>query len=571
MACSIDHLNQIKFIEKIIQTKKEKKNILTILGLKIFLTFSFCPNVLYLISDLFPLILFSDFAATLFDYLMDLSLQYRVNYDDDTIHDLEQWLGAAGLSLVNIMMLIRDNPKAPEALAQKLGRSVAQCTEYVKAVQKMVQDGLRALGVPEVVKQLPNVAIPTGLPTLDRQLHGGCVIGQVTEVFGASGTGKSQFLLNIAMQSQRLTDDNGKSLECVYIGTESPLETRRLVEMAADGLKPDLSKIAYIHCTDAETQDHIMFTQLPAKLSESNGRVALVIIDSISHHLRASETYLNSAEFLREHLRQQEQQFGDDSSFARLKSCFDAVTNDFFKADKQFRLRSAKEYYLLQLYRHLEYLARTFKVAMVVSNQVSDVVRSDALADFVSETERHDPLNYDFQVGMFSGWDVPALVGGNESNTDHSLSSINTSFTNIDSSSHIPSILQDQPIFEGSHYNRRRRIPALGYIWAKLIPRKILLWKTYVKNDLQPAKRLSAVQTNVFEKVTNSDRFEIEKSAIDEFETKLSSPSHSLILKRFARVVSPTIAIVENPTSCSTINSAIVEFIILQKGIMQIT
>lgn len=500
-------------------------------------------------------------------YFMDLSLQYRFDYADNTLHDLEECLAAAGLTLVDIMTLIRENPKASETLATKVGRPVTQCKLFVEAVERLMRSEQQALDLPTC-----QMSVSTGLSLVDRQIHGGCAIGQVTEVFGASGTGKSQFLMTIAINSQNLKDEHGEPLGCIYISTESPLETRRLVDMAAETSNIDLSNIECIHCSDAENQDHIVFTQLSAKLAKAarapNRRIGVVILDSVSHHLRASETYLNSVEFLRDHMKQQEQELSEDSTFAQLKVRFDALTNEFIKADKHFRLRTAKEYYLLQFYRHLEFLARTYRVAIIVSNQVSDVVRNEDLD--VPDNERCDPLNYDFQVGTVSGWDAPAFVSTDDTCMDRSFSFANTSFMNtLDSANSHVSSSHAQPAFEEQLYNRKRRIPALGYIWAKLVPRKILLWKTYVGDDLQPAKRPCTGHNEETGDKTTRDI--ADEGSQDYCDSKLGRKTRPLEVKRFARVVSSSVATVGNHAPCSPNNGATVEFIILQSGIKQIT
>lgn len=509
---------------------------------------------------------------------MDLSQHYEFEYTDNRLHSLEEALARAGVSLVEIMILARENTsKAAESLSSRLGKSTNECREYLDALRDITGKSFEALYLP------PSRAyVSTGLPRVDHQLHGGCAVGHVTEIFGASGTGKSQLLLSIAVNSQELVNNAGSPLGCIYISTEAPLETRRLVHFSQPNT--DWSNIAYIHCSDAETQDHIIFTQIRAKLSLAAlcaTPVGTVIIDSISHHLRASETYLNSIEFVRAHLVQQEDAFGNDASFLRLKAEFDALTGEFFKADRAYRARAAKQYYLLQLYKYLEYLARKYHVAVVLSNQVSDMVHSDADCRDVSSSERLDPLNYDFQVGTFSGWDAPAFLTMSEQDApektypapqqSESFDFAGTSTqTPLNTAAQTPLPACKEPDFFSFHHNRRRRIPALGYTWSKMVRHRVLLWKTYVWEDLQPTKRHCAGPNNSQQNapVPNSDASTGAPDA--SVNSKKTTTDASVRVRRFARVISSAAVHfgTAGDVSCAGNN---VEFFVLHTGILEVT
>lgn len=530
---------------------------------------------------------------------MDLSQHFQIECQDNDLHLLEEALCAYGLSTVDIMILRRENPgKAAEALSSKLVKPISQCKAFLESFEQVVTANLTPLyGIP--IKRY----ITTSLPRLDSILQGGCPVGQVTEVFGASGTGKSQFLLNLAINSQRLQNEAGNPAECIYITTESPMETRRLVDFA--NKDTNLDNIACIHCIDMENQDHIIFTQLRAKLSLSKSRgnpVGTVIIDSISHHLRASETYLNSIEFLRSHLESQEAELACDPLYAALKLEFDAQTTKFFRSDRSYKLRAAKELYLLQLYRYLDWIAREFELAIIVANQISDMMDFEELD--VPISERFDPLNYDFQVGTFSGWDAPAF-GPFEAQIDETevpkqqsdileqtsqprqiesiqfsqLPATNTS-TQVPQVNHLiaPKQAVLEAHFEGSSLNRKKRIPALGYTWAKLIPHRILLWKKYQWNTyLQPKSNKLGANEHSAGQVAGDKNYNLHENRQqdnilepaytqtleDEYE-KYSTQSNTRV-RRFARVISP-LAVIN-----AQAEDANIEFEILQGGLSEVT
>ncbi|KAJ5902128.1 P-loop containing nucleoside triphosphate hydrolase protein [Penicillium taxi] len=151
-------------------------------------------------------------------------------------------------------------------------------------------------------------------PTMDALLGGGIPTGYVTEVTGernkekkatdhglvmSSGSGKTQFLLNILMAVQ-LAKPDGLEKRAIYISTEHPLATSRLTQLLeyhpllsklpADQA-PSLENILSISAMDMEAQDHILNFQLPVAIKRYN--VGLVIIDSITSNYRAEHSSTN--------------------------------------------------------------------------------------------------------------------------------------------------------------------------------------------------------------------------------------------------------------------------------------
>lgn len=106
--------------------------------------------------------------------------------------------------------------------------------------------------------------------------------------------------------------------ENVHISTESFLETKRLKDFLGSNKKSDLDLISYIHCQDLESQDHILYTQLPLKLSQNNGKTKLVVIDSIAQHFRREDSIMNST-YLKQKIESQESELADDKMFENIK------------------------------------------------------------------------------------------------------------------------------------------------------------------------------------------------------------------------------------------------------------
>lgn len=183
--------------------------------------------------------------------------------------------------------------------------------------------------------------VSSGDEQIDSMLNGGFETGSLVEVFGASATAKSQFVMQLTKSVSK------RGSRSVLISTEGFIETKRLVE-----INPDLESIFTINCMDLEAQEHILNVQLPTLLNEDKD-IKLVVIDSISHHLRVE------------------------------------VGQDFSNLKKS----------LIDLGLNLKKLASQYSVCIVVTNQISDKPFKTILnSDFKK-------LTYDYQVGWLNGWD----------------------------------------------------------------------------------------------------------------------------------------------------------------------
>ncbi|EEQ36391.1 hypothetical protein CLUG_00514 [Clavispora lusitaniae ATCC 42720] len=260
----------------------------------------------------------------------------------------------------------------------------------------------------------------------------------------------------------------------------------------------------------------------------------VVIIDSISHHFRDDAAFINASEYLRSHLQQQEEKLSHVPEYNVLKEDFDRTTNQYFKGNAAFRKRVSKKYYLLTLYTHLSDLAKKHNVAVVVSNQVGDSFDPNDLADDIMEDELNDPLNFQSQVGTFSGWNAQSMhrVG-----TEVDKTKLTSQTSNEGTVSKRQRLAQEE--YRASRQNSqntqlasgpKKKIEALGYTWSKLVPTKILLWKSYLpsENMVQNIERKEG--TLLTQQNSENPPFSQEVSSTD--------TSQGWILKRYARVIS---------------------------------
>jgi RecA/RadA recombinase len=99
------------------------------------------------------------------------------------------------------------------------------------------------------------VKLSTGSSGLDSLIGGGYEEGKITEVFGASNTGKTQ----LAIQATVMAAAQG--WKSVYVDTESTFRPERLVQMAESrgmDAKGTLESVFSIRARDVEAQSHVL-------------------------------------------------------------------------------------------------------------------------------------------------------------------------------------------------------------------------------------------------------------------------------------------------------------------------
>lgn len=156
-----------------------------------------------------------------------------------------------------------------------------------------------------------------------------------------SGAGKTQNLLTLLLAAQ-LPAPYGVASHVLYISTESALPVTRLSQLLRSHTvlqnadpKPTLDAVHSIVTPDLESQDHILYFQVPVAIKQFG--IRLIIIDSIAANYRA--------EFERE------RPGGGQNSGANMGQ------------------RSSE---LVKLGHFLRQLARENNIAIVVANQVAD-------------------------------------------------------------------------------------------------------------------------------------------------------------------------------------------------------
>jgi DNA repair protein RadA len=136
-------------------------------------------------------------------------------------------------------------------------------------------------------KDLPRLT--TGSKNLDALLCGGLEPG-ITELIGAYGTGKTQICLQLCMTVQLTKNRGGLAGGAYYIDTEDTLKPERLLQIAKGlGLEDDRA-LDNIYAFKAINSDHQFEGLSEAVGYVKEGRVKLLVVDSLTAHFRSEYT-----------------------------------------------------------------------------------------------------------------------------------------------------------------------------------------------------------------------------------------------------------------------------------------
>lgn len=214
--------------------------------------------------------------------------------------------------------------------------------------------------------------IKTGLEKLDQILGGGLKSGTITDIFGASGTGKTQLILQIMIHS--LSENN----KILYQDTTGGFRPERLVEMMSQNqMNSDfLDKISVERITNVTEQQNSL-----EKIIKSD--FSLIIIDNVTDLF--SFEYPKEEQFLQKTI--QFSKYMKDLAQIALKTRIPIVlTNMIRKVDDT---EQENMYSIISLYTHIRikmaknqssYVGQVF-VNPLTKNQFLYTITKQGLAD----------------------------------------------------------------------------------------------------------------------------------------------------------------------------------------------
>ena len=129
----------------------------------------------------------------------------------------------------------------------------------------------------------------TGCNALDDLLNGGIVCGDITEIFGEYGTGKTQLIHQLAVSSQLPVEYGGINGLVLWIDTQSTFRSERIGHIADRFELDSQCLLQNITIATAYTVDHQIELLKEARriMIESDRKYGLVIIDCATFLFRS--------------------------------------------------------------------------------------------------------------------------------------------------------------------------------------------------------------------------------------------------------------------------------------------
>ncbi|XP_077238313.1 homolog of X-ray repair cross complementing 3 (XRCC3) [Tasmannia lanceolata] len=194
---------------------------------------------------------------------------------------------------------------------------------------------------PENLLSLQTLKCTLGCPILDRFLDGGIPCNSVTEISGESSSGKTQLCLQLLLCAQLPISQGGLASSSLYIHSEFPFPFRRLRQLSLSFLSQsdDPCDRIFVHPVQSADELLSLLDRIEIFLSNppSSLPVKLIVIDSIA---------------------------------ALFRSEFDNSPADLKRRSSLFFRIAGK----------LKSQANRFGIAVVITNQVVDLVESDGVS-----------------------------------------------------------------------------------------------------------------------------------------------------------------------------------------------
>lgn len=314
--------------------------------------------------------------------------------DEETFKVSKQTIVAKNTTIEEILLAPVENS------SQRLNLPVGDISDFT--------DRIRDKSIARLKKTEKTLSLEVNTPTMfttgdekmDRRLNGGFPVGYLIEIAGKASTGKTNTLLQLAISIQlprefgglgpkiyhsnkrpRISETN--PVKTLYISTEGLLPTTRIEEIAShfsamielngiernevnEHLFPSMSNVitAAKVPTSLEEQDHILFYQVPALLNREKG-VKLLILDSITHHVRVELNWLE------------------------------------------------QQRYIKNICKYLKKLANQYNITVIISNQVTDKPIHGIFRGPSGDLESTSliwKLNSEYQLAWLEGWDEVGVM-----------------------------------------------------------------------------------------------------------------------------------------------------------------
>ena len=177
--------------------------------------------------------------------------------------------------------------QSPGQLSDATGIGQESCAKYIKEAGKNAKIGSFLTGTELMEKRATGGKLTTSSSTFDELLGGGVETQSITEFYGQYGSGKTQFMLQLAVNAQLPVEQGGLGGEVAIIDTENTFRPERIISMAkALELDPD-EVLSKIHVGRAYNSHQQMLMVKKVKEIAKEKPIKMLAVDSLTGAFRA--------------------------------------------------------------------------------------------------------------------------------------------------------------------------------------------------------------------------------------------------------------------------------------------
>ncbi|KJE49363.1 MULTISPECIES: DNA repair and recombination protein RadA [Acidiplasma] len=176
---------------------------------------------------------------------------------------------------------------SPKDLADISGIAEGAAIKIINAARKYADVGNFETGEEILKRRQEVIKLSTGSKNLDTLLGGGLETQSITEFFGEFGSGKTQIMLQLAVNATLPKEQGGLESDVLIIDTENTFRPERIIQMAkAKNLDPD-ETLKRIHVARAYNAHHQILLAEKAADVAKEFPIKLLIVDSLTSHFRS--------------------------------------------------------------------------------------------------------------------------------------------------------------------------------------------------------------------------------------------------------------------------------------------
>ncbi|MFO7990951.1 MAG: DNA repair and recombination protein RadA [Thermoplasmata archaeon] len=177
--------------------------------------------------------------------------------------------------------------ESPRVLADvaELGETTA--AKIINAAKRAADIGGFETGDQVLEKRKEIGKLTTSAKAFDDLMGGGIETRSITEFFGEYGSGKTQFVHQLAVNTTMPIEDGGLDGEVVIIDTENSFRPERIIQIS-EAMELDPTEVlSKIHIARAFNAHHQMLLAEKALEMAEENPIRLLVVDSLTSHFRA--------------------------------------------------------------------------------------------------------------------------------------------------------------------------------------------------------------------------------------------------------------------------------------------